>query len=216
MITITAMTGSVPGSLCDHAAATGAGLMVVATHGRTGLSRWLLGSVSERLLRAAPCPVLIARGGSAQEVPPLRRLLVAVDLSEHSRTALHVAGAIAAQFAAVLDVLYVWAAPFYDADEHIMDFRRIERLANERRISLRTGCFCNPGAGEVANALSAAEMASCFISKERMTFEQFLAVMDGKASGAVRVSLGVASNFADVFSFAAFAPSLVDRRAEEI
>jgi selenocysteine lyase/cysteine desulfurase len=108
------------------------------------------------------------------------------------------------------------AMNFYDADERIMDFRRIERLANERYISLRTGCFCNPGAGEVANALSAAEMASCFISKERMTFEQFLAVMDGKASGAVRVSLGVASNFADVHSFAAFARSLVDRRAGEI
>jgi selenocysteine lyase/cysteine desulfurase len=108
------------------------------------------------------------------------------------------------------------AMNFYDADERIMDFRHIERLANERRISLRTGCFCNPGAGEVANHLSAAEMASCFISKERMTFEQFLAVMDGKASGAVRVSLGVASNFADVFSFARFARSLVDRRAGEI
>ena len=108
------------------------------------------------------------------------------------------------------------AMNFYDAEERIMNFRRIEQLANERRISLRTGCFCNPGAGEVANHLSAAEMASCFINKERMTFEQFLAVMDGKASGAVRVSLGVASNFADVYSFAAFARSFIDRRAEEI
>lgn len=131
----TVLSGSLPGSLCDHAAATGAGLMVVATHGRTGLSRWLLGSVSERLLRASPCPVLIARGGSALEIPPLRRLLVAVDLSEHSRAALHVAGGIAGQFGAVLDVLYVWAAPFYDADEHF-DADLFERIRQSARADL--------------------------------------------------------------------------------
>lgn len=108
------------------------------------------------------------------------------------------------------------ALNFYDADEHIMDFRRIEQLANQRKISLRTGCFCNPGAGEVANHLGVTEMAACFVNKERMTFEQFLAVMDGKASGAVRVSLGVASNFADVFHFAQFARSLVDRAATSL
>jgi nucleotide-binding universal stress UspA family protein len=109
--------------------------MVVATHGRTGLSRWLLGSVSERLLRAAPCPVLIARGGSALEVPALRRLLVAVDLSEHSRAALHVAGGIAHQFGAALEVLYVWAAPFYDADEHF-DAELFERIRQSARADL--------------------------------------------------------------------------------
>ncbi len=131
----TVLSGSLPGTLCDHAASTRADLLVVATHGRTGLSRWLLGSVSERLLRAAPCPVLIARGGSAAQVPALRRLLVAVDLSEHSRTALHVAGGIAQQFGAVLDVLYVWAAPFYDEDEHF-DAELFERIRQSARADL--------------------------------------------------------------------------------
>ncbi|MFN8613617.1 MAG: universal stress protein [Vulcanimicrobiota bacterium] len=41
-------------------------LIVVGSHGRTGLPRLLLGSVSERLARHAPCPVMIAR---LQEVP---------------------------------------------------------------------------------------------------------------------------------------------------
>jgi nucleotide-binding universal stress UspA family protein len=129
------IAGTLPGSLCDHAVATRAGLMVVATHGRTGLSRWLLGSVSERLLRAAPCPVLIARGGSALEIPVLRRLLVAIDLSEHSRAALHVAGTIAHQFGAALEILYVWAAPFYDADEHF-DADLFERIRQSARAEL--------------------------------------------------------------------------------
>ena len=39
---------------------------------------------------------------------------------------------------------------FYDPDGHLVDYRRVEELAGARRISLRTGCFCNPGAGETA------------------------------------------------------------------
>lgn len=45
-------------TLDEQAAALGADLMVVGTHGRTGLSHALHGSVAERTLRHAPCPVL--------------------------------------------------------------------------------------------------------------------------------------------------------------
>ena len=38
----------------------------------------------------------------------------------------------------------------YDPDGHLLDYRRVEELAGAQRISLRTGCFCNPGAGETA------------------------------------------------------------------
>jgi len=129
------LSGTVPATLAEHAAESGASLMVVATHGRTGLSRWLLGSVSERLLRASPCPVLIARGGPAEGQPSLCRLLVAVDLSEHSRAALQVAGAIAERLRAELEVLYVWAAPFYDAAEHF-DAQLFERIRQSARAEL--------------------------------------------------------------------------------
>lgn len=40
----------------------GVDLVVVATHGRTGFKRLLLGSVAERVVREAPCPVLVVRG----------------------------------------------------------------------------------------------------------------------------------------------------------
>jgi len=129
------LSGTVPATLAEYAAESGAGLLVVATHGRTGLSRWLLGSVSERLLRASPCPVLIARGGPAEGELRLRRLLVAVDLSEHSRTALHVAGDIAERLHAELEILYVWAAPFYDAAEHF-DAQLFERIRQSARSEL--------------------------------------------------------------------------------
>jgi nucleotide-binding universal stress UspA family protein len=126
------LAGALPSTLSEHAADTHASLIVVASHGRTGLSRWLLGSVSERLLRSAHCPVLIVRGGSASLHPQLRRVLVAVDLSEHSRHALEVAGQIALRFGAALEILYVWAAPFYDAAEHF-DAELFERIRQSAR-----------------------------------------------------------------------------------
>ncbi|MGB5616294.1 MAG: hypothetical protein WBM78_05600 [Desulfobacterales bacterium] len=46
------------------------------------------------------------------------------------------------------------ALNFYGPDERLLDYRRIEELANEEGISLRTGCFCNPGAGEIAEGLT--------------------------------------------------------------
>lgn len=101
----------------------------------------------------------------------------------------------------------------FDPDGVLFDFRDVERAANERRISLRTGCFCNPGAGEVINNLTADDLRDCFHHEERMTFEEFLLVMDGRASGAVRVSLGIASTFSDVYAFVEFARTYVDRSA---
>ena len=91
-----------------------------------------------------------------------------------------------------------------DPSGRLLDFHQVEAAANRERISLRTGCFCNPGAGEVANGLTAEDMAPCFRTREPISFEQFLRRMDGKASGAIRVSVGVASNFTDVHRFVQF------------
>ncbi len=51
-----------PGIVCvERAEAIKAGLLVVPSHGRSGLSRLLLGSVAERIIRLAKCPVLVLR-----------------------------------------------------------------------------------------------------------------------------------------------------------
>lgn len=51
-----------PGSeLTRHAEEVNAGLIVISSHGRTGIKRFLLGSVAERVVRLAPCPVLVLR-----------------------------------------------------------------------------------------------------------------------------------------------------------
>ncbi len=51
--------------IVDHAKAQAVDLIVIATHGRTGLSHVLLGSVAERIVREAPCPVLTIRDRTA-------------------------------------------------------------------------------------------------------------------------------------------------------
>jgi molybdenum cofactor sulfurtransferase len=98
---------------------------------------------------------------------------------------------------------------FQDAGGRIIDHQEVERGANARRISLRTGCFCNPGAGELALGLSRSEIEHCFTGTPgRMTYEDLRSCIDPKAAGAVRISFGLASNFADAFAFLDFAESV--------
>jgi selenocysteine lyase/cysteine desulfurase len=101
---------------------------------------------------------------------------------------------------------------FFDKDGSPIDHRFIESEANKSNISLRTGCFCNPGAGEVALGISRVELDVCFTQpghEERMTVDDFRLCIDGKSSGAVRISVGMVSNFRDVQSALEFARGLL-------
>ena len=106
-----------------------------------------------------------------------------------------------------------------DPDGRPVDDRRVEELANRANISLRTGCFCNPGAGEVAHRLTSEQMRPWFARAEPMSFlelrEQLLAEHD-RLVAAVRVSVGLATNFADIYRFMCFLQGFVDRSVQEI
>jgi selenocysteine lyase/cysteine desulfurase len=97
---------------------------------------------------------------------------------------------------------------FYDRDGRAIDHRKVEERANTANISLRTGCFCNPGGGEVALGITGTELSSCFRQPEHemhLTTDDFRLCIDGKSTGAVRVSLGLVSNSQDVDRFIEFA-----------
>jgi molybdenum cofactor sulfurtransferase len=103
---------------------------------------------------------------------------------------------------------------FYDPEGHLLDYRRIEELAGEQRISLRTGCFCNPGAGETAEHITEDDILAALDESGDMSlprFLQFITHRGEKSAGAIRVSVGLASNFADVDRFLAFAASMRDQ-----
>jgi molybdenum cofactor sulfurtransferase len=102
---------------------------------------------------------------------------------------------------------------FFDKNEKPIDIRLIEKTANEHNISLRTGCFCNPGAGEIALQISKMELAACFSQSDhvqRLSYDDFRVCIDNKASGAVRISAGLVSNFEDVQAVLKFAEGLLE------
>ncbi len=55
------LDGPVPDAITDFAKSEHVDLIVMSTHGRGGISRWVYGSVAEKVLQAAPCPVLLIR-----------------------------------------------------------------------------------------------------------------------------------------------------------
>jgi len=83
-------------------------LIVVGTHGHTGISRFLLGSVATAILRHAPCDVLVCRGNANKL--PFRRPLVAMDFSAASKRALRHTARVA-QPNAPIEVLHAWQLP---------------------------------------------------------------------------------------------------------
>jgi selenocysteine lyase/cysteine desulfurase len=90
-------------------------------------------------------------------------------------------------------------------DGSLVDHTLVDERASAARISLRTGCFCNPGAGELAFALSRDEITACLGPAERrMSYDQFRHCIDPKAAGAVRVSLGIVSTFGDAWRLVRF------------
>ena len=101
---------------------------------------------------------------------------------------------------------------FFNKDGMPIDHRDIESAANKVNISLRTGCFCNPGAGEIALGISSMELAACFSmpgKEQRLSLDDFRVCIDGKSTGAVRVSVGPITNFNDVQALLTFARGLL-------
>ena len=98
---------------------------------------------------------------------------------------------------------------FLHPDGRVVDERYVDRLARRHNVSLRTGCFCNPGAGEVAFTISRETLVGGEFG-EGMTLEDYVHAIGLPSGGAVRASLGLASNFADVERFGAFADEFVD------
>lgn len=99
-------------AILDSAAKAGADLIVLGTHGRGGLNRFLLGSVAERILRETKVPVLVVKpaASEAPDAPALKRILCPVNDSPAARYSLEKAAHLASSLQAELIVLHVVAA----------------------------------------------------------------------------------------------------------
>jgi nucleotide-binding universal stress UspA family protein len=85
--------GDAAGTIVDTARETKADLIVMSSHGYTGVRRWVMGSVAEKVVRAAPCPVLVVRRSVR-----FSQILITLDGSPLSEQAVAPAMAVAKTF----------------------------------------------------------------------------------------------------------------------
>jgi selenocysteine lyase/cysteine desulfurase len=98
---------------------------------------------------------------------------------------------------------------FLHPDGRIVDERYVDRIAAQHNVSLRTGCFCNPGAGEVAFTISRETLLGGEFG-EGMRLDDYVDAIGLHSGGAIRASLDLASNFQDVERFMTFASRFID------
>jgi nucleotide-binding universal stress UspA family protein len=102
----------VAAGLLEAVETLGVDLIVMTTHGHTGFTRLLMGSVADKLIRHAAAPVYVVPvSADPVRVPPLRRLVVPLDGSPTAEVALGPAVALAGQARAQLDLLSIPVLP---------------------------------------------------------------------------------------------------------
>jgi nucleotide-binding universal stress UspA family protein len=82
-------------------------LIIMGTHGRRGLRYLLLGSVTDEVVRMAPCPVMTVRQRDSRAVDDIKKILVPVDFSDFAKQALSYAKEVASVYGADLQLLHV-------------------------------------------------------------------------------------------------------------
>ncbi|MBV7339502.1 universal stress protein [Chloroflexi bacterium TSY] len=100
--------GDAAQSIVDAAEQFNADLIAMTTHGRTGIARWALGSVADRIIRTADQPVFLVRNEiEIPEKPSLKRILVPLDGSELAETAFTQAQTLAKELSGSIVTLRV-------------------------------------------------------------------------------------------------------------
>jgi nucleotide-binding universal stress UspA family protein len=139
--TCAADSGDPSKRIVDHALSISADLIVMGTHGRGGFERFMIGSVAEKVLRKAPCPVLTTPPHLAPRLSAdvrFKHVLCAVDFSSSALQAFGFAVDVARQFAASVTILHVieWLAedePRAHAHFNVPEYRQyLIRDAQER------------------------------------------------------------------------------------
>ena len=145
------------GGIADEilAAAESANLVVMGTHGRSGFDRLILGSVTEKVLRKAGCPMLTVPRESpdATPVPALfHHIVAAIDFSDASMTALSYALSLAEEADAHLTVLHVteiprelarWADESKEGKQYVEKWKAYARARLRPAVPEETRVYCH-------------------------------------------------------------------------
>ena len=107
--------GNAADIIVEKAAANQSTLIAMTTHGRSGLNRWLLGSVTEKVLRATTNPLMLVRAsseGRSEGEARLRSIVAPLDGSELAEKALPIVAKIAKKFACEIFLFRAYSNPY--------------------------------------------------------------------------------------------------------
>ena len=105
-------------------------IIIMSTHGRTGFSRFLLGSVAEKVLRMAKVPVMVVEDES--DVSDFKNILVTTDFSDNAKAAYPKALEIAMKTGGSIDILHILSFDQFEDDETDPSIKKIR----EQRMNL--------------------------------------------------------------------------------
>lgn len=159
--------GGVVDSILEQAASLEADLIVMGTHGRSGFERLLLGSVTERVLRRAPCPVLTVPRRVTSATAGFKRILCPVDFSQPSTHALTYALSLAQEADARLTVAHV-------VELHLEPDTYQYRLLNVPEYRAQ---MVHAASEQMANALPRDVEAYCAIEQTVMTGKAYREIL---------------------------------------
>ena len=147
-------SGSPAVQILDCATSVSADLIVIGTHGHGGFEHLMLGSVTEKVLRKATCPVLtVPPRARATSRLPFKRLLCPIDFSESSIAALQFAFSLAQEGDAELTILHVLEWPTeddvlptrpFDVPEYRQERERDAAARLQQLVPTSVGEWCRP------------------------------------------------------------------------
>ena len=193
-VTLAAEAGSTVPTIVDRAVTMPADLLVMGTHGRSGFDRFLLGSVTEKVLRKAPCPILTVPPHAPAKAPvevTFKRILCPVDFSPSALQAFGFALDLARQAGGSVTVLHAieWLADEAraHADFNVQDYR--QHLVEDAHARLQALIAEQPRTECATEDVVVAGRAYREILETAAALEADLIVMGAQGRGGVGLTL---------------------------
>jgi len=181
------------------AAADRGTLIAMATHGRSGVTRWLLGSVTEKVLRGTVNPLLMVRAPGDSKTDgeaALSSVIVPLDGSEIAEAILSPVAVLtkALELQVILVRVYGLPLPTYGGDDYyVPDYLELKdqiRDEAERYLNSRASLLREQGVAEVSTVVMEGSAADAIISLARKTQDNLVAMSPYGGSGLQRWVLG--------------------------
>jgi nucleotide-binding universal stress UspA family protein len=174
-------------------------LIAMATHGRSGVSRWLLGSVTEKVLRGTVNPLLVVRAPEDSQTEgeaALSSVIVPLDGSEIAETVLSAVAALAKALELKVILIRVYGLPLatYGGDDYyVPDYLELKDQIKDEAdgyLSSRASLLRTQGVANVSTVVIEGSAADAIISLARKTPDNLVALSPYGRSGLQRWVLG--------------------------